>query len=110
FLVAPRLFQFVHQTQQHVEFPHDPETVCDLAQPTAELLGGLGIELQNGEHLTEAPRSHAGTVERAYVAFLNSVQHPCKSFEARAKEVVRLDGTGHDSRIAGKAIIVELTL
>lgn len=102
FWVAADFLELVEHAQQHVELADAPEAISDLAQPTAELVGDSVVELQHGQYFAEAAGGYPRTVQRLDVAVFHPLQHPCKSLEAAAKQVVTFcpdGGTGHDSRM-----------
>ena len=73
FRVAAGFLQLVNHAQQHVELADPPEPIGDFAQPTAELAGHVGVELQDGQHLAEAAGRHARAVQRADVAVFDAL-------------------------------------
>src|SRR5439155_3784830 len=105
-----RLFQFVDHAEEHVELTHRSKPYRDLSQPAAELGRDIRVQLEYRKHFPQTPRGDAGAMQRAHVALWNPLQHPRKPLEARAKQVVRFYGTGHDSRMAETLIIAEPVL
>ena len=63
FRVAADLLQIVKNAQQNVVFPDFAQAIGDLAQPTVELAGDVGIELQDRQDFAEAAGGHPRPVQ-----------------------------------------------
>jgi len=71
FGVAADFLQLVKNAKQDIVFPDPSEAIRDLAQPTVELPGGVGIELEDRQDFAEAARSHPCPVQRVDVPVFN---------------------------------------
>ena len=80
--------QLLENAQQHVVLADAPEPIGDLAQPSVEPAGDVRVELEHGQDLAEPAGGHPRTAQRLDVPVFNPLEHPCKSVEAAAQQVV----------------------
>ena len=59
-----RSVQLVNQLHEDIELANGAKTFGDLAQATAQLAGGVVVELQHRQQFPQTPRRDTGTVQR----------------------------------------------
>lgn len=68
-----RVGQLVDHREQDIQFSHRPEPLRHLAQATTQFVGGVGIQLQNGQNFAKTTGRDPRAVDRADVTVLEAV-------------------------------------